>query len=437
MRNDIRHCLSNQISIYTYQDYEEKNIADYIAWFSTNIDQISALGFSSFYSICTTIFQTIIAVISLGMIYRKMSLFSLVFIAILYLISLQTKKYIIQKSKGKVTANEIFFQKSKDLLQGFPVLYCYKKMHLFTVKMEDASIKYEEKNYDNTVAQIRVNALLLSVNIIFQSAFIIIAVWCVFHNLMRASSIIGIYSFLPKVFDGITDTIQLKNAIIATKPYFEQMEQNINADDHDIIKPIKAIELHNLSYSYGSKLVLSDVSYRFERGKKYAIVGKSGCGKSTLLKIIAGLFSDYQGNIMVNGKIIRKHESILSQVAYIDQQPQLFDGTVLENICLWDKPDNRLLKSVLQKSGLNNIQNIFEYGLNTLITEGGKNLSGGQKQRVAIARALYDEGTSALDKFTRESVEHTLLSLSNLTIIMISHHLTQTEQEKLDGTLRL
>ena len=203
--------------------------------------------------------------------------------------------------------------------------------------------------------------------------------------------------------------------------------------------------LLKLSYSYGLKLVFSDVSYRFERGKKYAILGKSECGKSTLLKIIAGLFSDYQGNIMVNGKIIRKHESILSQVAYIDQQPQLFDGTVLENICLWDNPDKRLLKSVLQKSGLNNIQNIFEHGLNTLITEGGKNLSGGQKQRIAIARALYsqkpilliDEGTSALDKFTRESVEHTLLSLSDLTIIMISHHLTQTEQEKLDGILRL
>lgn len=275
MRDDMRTSLNKQIGAYTYQKFRNKNIADYIAWYSTNIEQISTLGFSSFFSICTTIFQTVIAVISLGMIYWKMSIYSFVFIVILYFLSVCTKKYIIRKSKERVESNEVFLAKLNDLLQGFSVLYCFKKMPLFEYKMHDASTYYEQKNYDNTLAQIRVNALLLSVNIIFQSAFLIIAIWCVLHNFMKASAIIGIYSFLPKVFDGITDTVQLKNAMISTKPYFDQMEA------HDVMKPIhlidesiNTIELKDVSYAYDQKQVFVHMNYQFLKGKKYAVVAR-------------------------------------------------------------------------------------------------------------------------------------------------------------------
>ena len=446
MRDDMRTSLNKQIGAYTYQKFRNKNIADYIAWYSTNIEQISTLGFSSFFSICTTIFQTVIAVISLGMIYWKMSIYSFVFIVILYFLSVCTKKYIIRKSKERVESNEVFLAKLNDLLQGFSVLYCFKKMPLFEYKMHDASTYYEQKNYDNTLAQIRVNALLLSVNIIFQSTFLIIAIWCVLHNFMKASAIIGIYSFLPKVFDGITDTVQLKKTMISTKPYFDQMEA------HDVMKPIhlidesiNTIELKDVSYAYDQKQVFVHMNYQFLKGKKYAVVGKSGCGKSTLLKIIAGLLSDYSGAIVINGRQVDHNTSILSQIAYIDQQPILFDGTVLENISLWNSPDQNLIPSVLEDSGLKDINHIFSDGLDTIICEGGKNLSGGQKQRIAIARALYakkqflfiDEGTSALDKPTRTMIENKLLERKDLTIIMISHHLNQEEQGRLDGIIHM
>lgn len=87
--------------------------------------------------------------------------------------------------------------------------------------------------------------------------------------------------------------------------------------------------------------------------------------------------------------------------------------------------------------------NIFTEGLHTLISERGKNLSGGQKQRTVIARALYekkqflfiDEGTFALDEATKTMIESKLLQRIDLTIIMISHHLNQEEQESLDGII--
>lgn len=446
MRNDIRCTLSHQIGALTYQEFRENDVADYIAWYSTNIEQISNLGFSSFFSICTTIFQTIVAVISLGIIYWKMSIYSLIFIVILSLISICTKPLIIRKSKERMKSNEIFLQKINDLLQGFTVLFCYKKMDVFQGKMGNASKEYEAVNFDNTATQVRVNTLLLSVNVAFQSTFVVIALWCVFHGLIRASAIIGIYSFLPKIFDGITDTLQLRNAMLATRPYFDVIATfNRNENTIPFDDDIHSIGLKHVGYAYHQKQVLSDINYTFEKGKKYALIGKSGCGKSTLLKIIAGLLSDYQGEIEINGKPIISQVSILSQIAYIDQQPVLFDGTICENICLWNKPDQKRLQSVLYNSGLTDIQDVFENGLETLILEGGKNLSGGQKQRIAIARALYaqkqflfiDEGTSALDTYSRRIIEQRLNNRDDLTIIMISHNLSKEDVKTFDGILYL
>ncbi|MBQ1902060.1 MAG: ABC transporter ATP-binding protein [Lachnospiraceae bacterium] len=446
MRGDIRCDLSSQLGTYSYEQYRERNVAEYIAWYSTNIEQISMQGFTSFYSICTTVFQTAIAVVSLGLIYWLMSIYSLLFIIVLYLISTYARECIIRKSREKVQSNEIFLKKIDDLLQGFTVLYCFKRMRLFQEKMGLASDEYEKKNYDYTAAQITINAFLMIVNIVFQVFFLITAIWFVFHNLIKASAIIGIYSFLPRVFDGLTDTIQLKNAIISAKPYFDLVEGNTNVVHRKAIDDdIMSIELKDLQYSYDKKQIFSNVNYRFEKGKKYALIGKSGCGKSTLLKVIAGLLTDYQGTMEINGCNALLYESILSQVAYIDQKPILLEGTIGENICLWNELDEDFMNSVLEESGLNDVNNIFENGLDTMICEDGKNLSGGQKQRIAIARALYakkkllfiDEGTSALDNETRKSIEGNLLRREDLTIIMISHHLTQDEQRQLDGVLYL
>lgn len=234
--------------------------------------------------------------------------------------------------------------------------------------------------------------------------------------------------------------------MLSTRPYFDLIKDSReNRSMHTLDKDIQSIELKNVSYAYGHKQVISNIDYKFERGKKYALIGKSGCGKSTLLKIIAGLLSDYQGEIEINGKKLNPKESVLSQIAYIDQQPILFEGTISENICLWNVPDKKRMISVLRESGLTDYQNVFANGLDTLIIEGGKNLSGGQKQRIAIARALYarkqllfiDEGTSALDESTRKIIEDGLIKRDDLTIIMISHHLTQEEQQHMDGILCL
>jgi len=158
------------------------------------------------------------------------------------------------------------------------------------------------------------------------------------------------------------------------------------------------IDLLNVSKSFGSKKIFTDLNLRFESGKSYALIGGSGSGKSTLLNIIGRLEKIDSGNVLVDKQDIWKIKErtfFKNTVGYVFQNYSLIDNkTVYDNLKLITK-DKKIITDVLEKVGLSSDylhQKIYE-------------LSGGQAQRVAIARMLMkprkiilaDEPTGALD----------------------------------------
>ena len=158
------------------------------------------------------------------------------------------------------------------------------------------------------------------------------------------------------------------------------------------------IDLLNVSKSFGSKKIFTDLNLRFESGKSYALIGGSGSGKSTLLNIIGRLEKIDSGNVLVDEQDIWKIKErtfFKNTVGYVFQNYSLIDNkTVYDNLSLITK-DKKTITDVLEKVGLSSDylhQKIYE-------------LSGGQAQRVAIARMLMkprkiilaDEPTGALD----------------------------------------
>jgi len=158
------------------------------------------------------------------------------------------------------------------------------------------------------------------------------------------------------------------------------------------------IDLLNVSKSFGSKKIFTDLNLRFESGKSYGLIGGSGSGKSTLLNIIGRLEKIDSGNVSVDKQDIWKIKErtfFKNTVGYVFQNYSLIDNkTVYDNLSLITK-DKKTITDVLEKVGLSSDylhQKIYE-------------LSGGQAQRVAIARMLMkprkiilaDEPTGALD----------------------------------------
>ena len=174
------------------------------------------------------------------------------------------------------------------------------------------------------------------------------------------------------------------------------------------------IDLLNVSKSFGSKKIFTDLNLRFESGKSYALIGGSGSGKSTLLNIIGRLEKIDSGNVLVDKQDIWKIKErtfFKNTVGYVFQNYSLIENkTVYDNLKLITK-DKKIITDVLEKVGLSSDylhQKIYE-------------LSGGQAQRVAIARMLMkprkiilaDEPTGALDGEIGKEIIRLLLNESD------------------------
>lgn len=192
------------------------------------------------------------------------------------------------------------------------------------------------------------------------------------------------------------------------------------------------LSLQNISFSYGSTPVLKDLSYNFEKGKIYCIVGKSGAGKTTLLSILSGLALPNSGSILYNEKDIKKIDKYKFRSKYIGVIFQSFNlitkFTAMENVML--SMDIAGVKKISKKDKAMELLN--SVGLNE--EEANRRvlkLSGGQQQRVAIARALSydpeiilaDEPTGNLDGDTQNEIMEIFRELANhgKCVILVSH----------------
>lgn len=192
------------------------------------------------------------------------------------------------------------------------------------------------------------------------------------------------------------------------------------------------IEIRDVSFRYADAepWVLRRVSLRITAGESLAIAGPSGCGKTTLLKIILGLLTPTEGEVLVGGKRVQQLGArYRSWVGTVMQEDQLFAGSLTDNICFFDAaPDQARIEACARYAAVHQDILAMPMGYNTLIGDMGTTLSGGQKQRVLLARALYkqprilalDEATSHLDVVRERQVNEAIRQL-NLTRVIVAH----------------
>ena len=194
----------------------------------------------------------------------------------------------------------------------------------------------------------------------------------------------------------------------------------------------RSLEINNLCFSYGGESVLENCSFTAERGHITAVTGESGSGKSTLFKLILGLYEPQSGSITVNGGITAD-ASLRGLFSYVPQGNMMLSGTVRDNItlCNPDIEDEKIIKAARAAEIYDYIASLPD-GFDTELSERGAGLSEGQLQRISIARALVadapvlllDEATSALDEATETRVLENIKSMTDKTVVFITHRNT-------------
>lgn len=197
---------------------------------------------------------------------------------------------------------------------------------------------------------------------------------------------------------------------------------------------VPMLSMNRVSFSYGDRKVLNDVSMTIHRGQRIGIAGPIGAGKSTLLRIMAGL-ADAEGESAFMGVPLQNASSewLAQNVVMVPQKAFLFSGSIAYNLCMNEDFSEEKLWEVLEAVQLAKDVRRFPDGLKTWIGEWGINLSGGQKQRLALARALLrptsllllDDCLSAVDAITEERILAALdRRLSDQTIVWVAHRLS-------------
>ena len=174
------------------------------------------------------------------------------------------------------------------------------------------------------------------------------------------------------------------------------------------------VELRNIKFGYNKSGValIDGFEADVEAGSRVAIVGTSGCGKSTVSKLLVGLYDPWEGEILFDGRPrldFNRHQ-FAKNVALVDQDIHLFQGTFRDNLKMWDSSiSDEDMIAAARDACIHDVILEHKGGYDGLVCEGGTNMSGGQRQRLEIARALtqnpvvliLDEATSALDSKTR------------------------------------
>ena len=358
---------------------------------------------------------------------------------------------IAENEKKVSTSNGKFTECVKDIISGFAVIKNFK------AEKEIEEIFYRENSdLEQVKKQRRSSENIIRIFTSVSGNLVLIIVFSVgaymaIKKIINISMVIAFIQLLNYVVGPIQEVPVLLSKMNAAKTWLDKVQEEVeytedvggNVQHNEFTK---AIELKDVSFSYSKdKVVLDHVSFTFEKGKSYALVGASGCGKSTLLKLLLGYLKDFEGDITLDNIPLLDIETkcLYDLIILIQQSVIIFDESLDKNISMFKQFELEELERVIHMSGLSHV--IEEKGRDYKCGENGAMLSGGEKQRVALARALLkktpillmDEATAALDNSTAYAVESEVLNMGGVTKVIVTHKLNPELLCKYDEVLML
>ena len=348
------------------------------------------------------------------------------------------KFYEIRTQFGKLTS---IIQQN---ITGSAVVKAFNAEELEIKRFAEKNEEYLRMNIN--VAKVRAKYMSALIFIVGVSALLVF--WAggilTIQGVITLGTLIAFYGYImqlvmPARFLGFLVSFY-SQAMAAGERILEILNEKptvVEKPDAIELPPIKGnIKFENVSFKYGDKWILKNVSFEIPAGKTVVILGTTGAGKSTILKLIPRFYDVTEGRILIDGYDIRdvKLESLRKQIGIVPQDIFLFSGTIRENIA-YGKPD-ATEEEIIRAAKLANIHDFIVSLPNkydTIIGERGVTLSGGQRQRVAIARAILtdprililDDATSSVDVKTEYEIQKALEQvLKGRTSIIVTQRMS-------------
>ena len=447
--NSIREDIKDD----TFKSLLKMNIAElesisgsgeFTSIFINDINIIEMRYFNNIVSFVASAVSVIINVAALTYMNYKLAIPILAFACIIIFIpfifarklSKSQYEYSIKIAKFTHTIKEFIgaYPTIKNYEVEDPVFYRFKESNLLT---EDAKFLSE---YDL--------ALSSSVSSLLSWFMQIIAVGVGFALVIKGEILLGTVivarSFANDIAEPLNNMVTSFSSIISIKKITAKIKEMTGSGKYHepslIIDKCSDIEYDDVSLTLNEKTIINHLSYKFDYGKKYLVVGRNGSGKSTMFRLLKKRYVDYEGTIKVGNVDIKdvSTKALAASVSYLNEKVDLFTGTVSENIRLFsDKYSDEDVEKAAQQAQLT-------VDLSRRVNDSGFNISSGEKRRLEIARCLlqgsdtiiFDEVVSTLDAMTAFELEEMVLNYDK-TVIFISHNFSAKLIKKYDQILVL
>lgn len=437
--NYLRCDIFTKILNKDMKDFSLDNSGKYISILYNDIKIIEDSLLNNIFLVISSFISFIISLLFLFSISPSIVIFIVIFGILGFVIpNALSKKLIIEKNNYSHNLEEIT-SVTKDLFSGFEVIKGFNIGSKINTIFKNSSNTVESTKKKCSILESIIKGFSLSFSVTVYLGVLILGGYLMYKGEISVGTAIIIIQLSTHIVGPVKTSISLINQIKSVSLIADKIDEILYDSCEDIEevslpKFENSIEIKNLDFSYtNDRKALNNINLTFEKNKKYAIVGESGCGKSTLIKLLMRYYKDYNGDILIDNKDIHKifSNDLYKNMSMIQQNVFMFDDSIKENIKLFANYSDEEVLSICDRSGLSNLISRLPDGINSLVGENGNRLSGGEKQRIAIARSLInntkililDESTSALDNETAYNLESSLLSIDDLTLIVVTHKL--------------
>ena len=448
----VRQRILEQVLYRTVAQYNAEGDAAYLSLLTTDLRTLYDDYYMSLFSI---VFLGGIMLCALAM-YLYISPVMLLAILLVTIPPLVLPRRMNERLKATRDAFSLqmadYTQQLKELLGGFEIIRSFLREDAYAALHQKAARKARESelDYQQSLNAMVTNTSLIS-NLIFP-VVMLVGLFLAFDGRLTMGTVSTAASMANFVITPCHQIAQCWAKVKSSQGIRQRLEAAMAepqaAEQGEPIGHIDSIQCETVRFAYPNTAepVLKDASLTVDAAQKVALVGESGCGKSTLAKLLFQYYPDYSGDILFNGRQVRTLDrtALYRRVGYIAQTAYLFHDTIRNNICLHeDFPDEQLAHAIAA-AGLTDWVASLPDGLDTVISENGKNLSGGQRQRIGIARLalrsydliIADEITASLDPDTSQQVMENLIAMPCM-VVAITHDVAGSFMHQFDKVYRV
>jgi ATP-binding cassette subfamily B protein len=442
----LRNTIFNKLQELPVAFFNQNKAGDLISRVNNDTDKINQFFSQSLMQFIGTLATMTGAGIFLLVINVRLGLAALVPAVLIFIFTKLTSQWIKKKNAASLKSTGGLSAEIQESLNNFKVIIAFNRRDYFRKKFGDAN----DINYAAARSAGIANTVFIPVYGFFASIAQLIVLTAGIYLISIGQFSIGLLvsylSYATNFYNPLRQLAALWSNFQMAMAGSDRISHILNmVSDLPVIPSEKQtgasslMEFKNVHFGYeGGREILHNINFTLERGKTYAFVGPTGGGKTTTASLIARLYDPVSGQVFLDGRDIRSYtpEERTGKIGFILQEPFLFTGTVRENILYGNEQyvhhSNTELEDVIRQSGLQRLLDIFDSGLDTVVTSGGESISLGQKQLIAFMRAvlrhpellILDEATANIDTITEQVLQDVLERLPETTTrVVIAHRL--------------